>query len=68
MKRYKCFMVMVAMVALMLQCNANEAVQTAAKTAAENESVAAAYDVFGMILVLFWGGASQSRLAKIAAY
>ena len=36
MKRYKCFMVMAAMVALMLPCNANEAVQAAAKTAAEN--------------------------------
>ena len=36
MKRYKCFMVMAAMVALMLPCNANEAVQVAAKTAAEN--------------------------------
>lgn len=68
MKRYKCFMVMAAMVVLMLPCMANEAVQAAAKTAEDNESVAAAYDVFGIIPVLFLGGASQSRLAKIAAY
>ena len=36
MKRYKCFMVMAAMVALMLPCNASEAVQAAATAAAEN--------------------------------
>ena len=36
MKLHKCFMVMAAMVALMLPCDANEAVQAAAKTAAEN--------------------------------
>ena len=36
MKLHKCFMVMAAMVALMLPCNASEAVQAAATAAAEN--------------------------------